>query len=203
MIEVPPFAVSKGGKDIVPVLLVKPKRFADDRGWFSETYHQARYAELGIEDVFVQDNHSFSVSVGVIRGLHFQTPPHAQAKLLRCIRGRIWDVAVDIRKGSPSFGHWTAAELSAENGEQLYVPTGFAHGFVTLEPHTEVVYKVSNLYAPEADGGIAWDDPALGLPWPLPETGPIVSGKDATLPTLARFDSPFPYDGRPLVPLTV
>ena len=189
------------GMMFVPVLLISRPRFEDDRGWFSETYHRAKFAEAGVPDDFCQDNHSLSRPAGTIRGLHFQAPPHAQAKLVRCVRGSIWDVAVDIRKGSPTFGQWQAAELSAANGDQFYVPTGFAHGFVTLEPDTEVIYKVSAFYAPESDAGIRWDDPDIALPWPLPVSGPVLSGKDEALPRLRDIESPFDYDGRPLLPL--
>jgi dTDP-4-dehydrorhamnose 3,5-epimerase len=185
----------------LPVLLLTTRRFEDSRGWFVESYHQAKWAKAGIDETFVQDNHSLSRAVGTVRGLHFQAPPHAQAKLIRCISGRIWDVAVDVRRGSPTFGRWQAAELSADNGHQLYIPTGFAHGFVTLEPDSEVAYKASALYAPETEGGVRWDDPALGIDWPLPGSGAIVSEKDIVLPALADFDSPFAYDGRPLLPL--
>ena len=144
-----------------------------------------------------------SRAAGVLRGLHFQRPPHAQAKLVRCVRGRIWDVAVDVRAGSPTYGRWVAAELSADNGLQLYVPIGFAHGFVTLEPAAEVEYKVSDFYDPACEGGLAWNDAALGLPWPLPAGGPVVSDKDRVLPDLAAFESPFDYDGVPLAPLEI
>ena len=185
----------------MPVLLITPRRFEDERGWFSETYSDRSLAALGVDHPFVQDNHSLSKPVGTLRGLHFQTPPHAQAKLVRCTAGRIWDVAVDIRKGSPTWGQWTAAELSAANGSQLYVPAGFAHGFVTLEPDTQVVYKVSDHYAPDCDGGIAWDDPDIALPWPLPDEGPILSSKDTRHQRLNQFDSPFIYDGVPLTPV--
>lgn len=183
------------------VRLLKPKRIEDERGWFVETYNHQRYLGLGVEAAFCQDNHSLSRPVGVLRGLHFQAPPHAQAKLVRCIRGRIWDVAVDIRAGSPTYGRWVGAELTADNGRQLYVPTGFAHGFVTLEPDTEVEYKVSAFYDRGSEGGLIWNDAALGLPWPLPPGGPIVSDKDQVLPGLAEFESPFEYDGVPLAPL--
>ena len=179
------------------VRLVTPKRFGDARGWFMETYNAESYAKLGIRDVFCQDNHSMSAEPGVLRGLHFQRPPHAQAKLVRCVRGSIYDVAVDVRKGSPTYGKWVAAELSAENGKQLYVPIGFAHGFVTLEPGTEVQYKVNSLYAPAAEGGVIWNDPMLAIAWPLPAGGPSLSPKDLVLPTLAELDSPFAYDGEP------
>lgn len=180
------------------VKLVKPKRFGDDRGWFMETHSAKLMAAAGIDVAFVQDNHSFSRDIGTIRGVHFQRPPHAQAKLVRCVRGRIMDYAVDLRAGSPTYGGHVALELSADNGAQLFVPAGFGHAFVTLEPDTEVVYKVSDVYAPECDGGIAWNDPRLAINWPLPASGPILSAKDMALPTLDAFDSPFVYDGHPL-----
>ena len=184
------------------VRLIVPRRFGDDRGWFTEVYNEKVFHEMGIEDRFVQDNHSLSKPVGTLRGLHFQTPPHGQAKLVRCIRGSIYDVAVDIRKGSPTYGKWVGAVLSAENGHQLYVPVGYAHGFVTLEPDTEVTYKVSDLYAPKNDGGILWNDPDIGIDWPLPAgVAPVLSGKDETHPLLKDFDNPFDYDGVPLAPL--
>jgi dTDP-4-dehydrorhamnose 3,5-epimerase len=185
----------------MPVKLLTPKRFEDPRGWFSETYNQVRMREAGIETVFVQDNHSMSHPTGVLRGLHFQAPPHGQVKLVRCVRGRIWDVAVDIRKGSPSWGRWVGAELTAANGRQLYVPVGFAHGFITLEPDTEVEYKVSTFYDRDSEGGLIWNDPDLALPWPLPPGGPVLSDKDELLPRLADFASPFDYDGVPLAAL--
>jgi dTDP-4-dehydrorhamnose 3,5-epimerase len=150
---------------------------------------------------FCQDNFSMSRPAGVIRGLHFQAPPHAQAKLVRCVRGRIWDVAVDIRQGSPTFGQWVGAELDPESGRQLYVPAGFAHGFITLEPETEVEYKASAFYAPECEGGIIWNDPDLALPWPLPAGGAILSDKDKRLPRLRDIASPFSYDGTPMARL--
>lgn len=180
------------------VILVECRRFGDERGWFAETYTQPRMASLGIHDIFVQDNHAKSAPVGVLRGLHFQRPPFVQAKLVRCVRGRIWDVAVDIRRGSPTWGRWTAAELSADNGRQLYVPGGFAHGYVTLEPDTEVEYKVSALYAPQCEGGVSWNDPDIALPWPLPPSGAMLSDKDQILPRLKDLDSPFDFDGDPL-----
>lgn len=186
----------------MPVILITPRRFEDERGWFSETYNRARYSELGIGQEFVQDNHSLSRPAGTLRGLHFQCPPYAQAKLVRCLKGSIWDVAVDIRRGSPTFGRWVSATLTAERGEQLFVPEGFAHGFLTLEPDTEVAYKVSAVYAPQADAGIAWDDPDLAIGWPLPVEEPVVSEKDAKLPRLNTIESPFGYDGRPLELIT-
>ncbi len=182
-----------------PVKLIKPKRFTDDRGWFAEVYNQKSFSDLGITVNFVQDNHSLSKPIGTIRGLHFQAPPRGQDKLVRCIRGRILDVAVDLRKGSPTYGHHVAVELSEENGWQLFIPIGFGHGFATLEPNCEITYKVSDTYAPECDGGIAWNDPTLKINWQLPQgTAPTLSVKDAALPFLKDFDSPFVYDGQPL-----
>lgn len=185
-----------------PVQLLRSKRHGDARGWFVETYNRNIFEKLGIDCTFVQDNHSLSRPPFTLRGLHFQTPPRAQAKLVRCIRGRIFDVAVDVRRGSPTYGQWVGAELSAENGDQLFIPIGFAHGFVTLEPDCEVTYKCSDTYAPEHDGGIRWDDPAIGIDWPIPAgVTPELSAKDKVQPLLADFDSPFPYDGQPLEPL--
>jgi dTDP-4-dehydrorhamnose 3,5-epimerase len=181
----------------MPVQLIKPVRHGDARGWFTEVYSEKAFTGRGIDLRFVQDNHSLSVPPFTLRGLHFQTPPHGQAKLVRCIRGRILDVAVDVRAGSPTYGQYVAAELTAENGHQLYVPVGFAHAFLTLEPECEVTYKVSDIYAPQCDGGIRWD--SVGIDWPLPNGSmPELSAKDAALPSLAEFDSPFPYDGNPL-----
>lgn len=183
-----------------PVQLIRPKRFGDARGWFTEVYSAPVFLQLDIDCVFVQDNHSLSVPAYTLRGLHFQRPPRGQDKLVRCIRGRIFDVAVDLRKGSPTYGQWVGAELSGENGHQLFIPIGFAHGFMTLEPNCEVTYKCSDTYAPDHDSGIRWD--SVGIEWPLP-TGvvPELSAKDKLQPALAEFDSPFPYDGRPLAPL--
>lgn len=185
-----------------PVLLLSPRRFGDARGWFMETYNQRALAEAGFDRPFVQDNLSLSQPTGTLRGLHFQSPPHGQDKLVRCARGRILDVAVDLRRGSPTYGKWVGAELSGENGRQLLIPVGFGHGFVTLEPDCEVAYKCTEFYAPECDGGVRWDDPEIGIDWPLPEGGaPVLSDKDRVQPLLADFDSPFDYDGRPLLPL--
>ena len=185
-----------------PVQRIQPKRHGDARGWFTEYYSEPAFAAVGITCRFVQDNHSLSVPAFTLRGLHFQTPPHGQDKLVRCVRGRIFDVAVDIRKGSPTYGQWVGAELSADNGHQLFIPIGFAHGFMTLEENCEVTYKCSGTYAPDSDGGIRWDDTAIGVDWPMPAgTTPELSAKDAVQPLLADFDSPFPYDGRPLAPL--
>lgn len=184
------------------VMIIRPRRHGDARGWFTETYNRDTFVALGVDRPFVQDNHSLSAPQFTLRGLHFQTPPRAQDKLVRCIRGRIFDVAVDVRKGSPTYGQWVGTELSAENGHQLFIPVGFAHGFVTLEPDCEVTYKCSATYAPDHDGGIRWDDPSIGIDWPMPAGGtPELSAKDKVQPLLADFDSPFPYDGRPLAPL--
>lgn len=158
-----------------------------------ETYNRTALAAEGLDDVFVQDNHSRSEAAGTVRGLHFQTPPFAQAKLVRCSAGRILDVAVDIRAGSPTFGRHVAAELSAENGWQLYVPVGFAHGFATLEPSSELQYKVTAPYSAPNDGGIFWNDPALGIDWSIDTNAAVLSEKDQKLPLLADFVTPFRY----------
>lgn len=185
-------------------LLLTPRRFADERGWFMETYHERRYRDLGVTAAFVQDNHSYSAPPGTIRGIHFQRAPHAQAKLVRCLRGRIYDVAVDLRRDSPTFGQHVAAELSADNGHQLFVPAGYGHAFMTLESDCEVAYKVDDFYAPETEGGVRWDDPTLGIDWPLAAAGAtdaILSARDAILPLLADAELDFAYDGTPLLPL--
>lgn len=166
-----------------------------------ETYSEAALASVGVYDRFVQDNQSFSAFEGTIRGLHFQRPPHAQAKLVRCVRGAILDYAVDLRRGSPTYGQHVSATLTAEGGEQLYVPVGYGHAFVTLGPDVEVAYKVTDVYAPDCDGGVLWNDATIGIDWPLPVSGPVLSDKDRGLPTLAAFDSPFDYDGTPIAPL--
>ena len=176
------------------LLVIEPKRHGDHRGFFAETYSQRAYAGLGVNVTFVQDNHSLSAVVGTVRGLHFQAPPAAQAKLVRCGRGTIFDVAVDIRRGSPTYGRWAGYTLSAENGAQLYVPVGFAHGFATLEPDSEIIYKCSDYYAPETVGALRWDDPDICIKWPL-SAPPVLSGKDATAPSLASFNSPFNFEG--------
>jgi dTDP-4-dehydrorhamnose 3,5-epimerase len=183
-------------------LLVCPRRFGDARGWFSESWNAERFARWGIHVSFCQDNHSLSSIAGTLRGLHFQTSPHAQAKLVRCTRGAILDVAVDIRQKSPTYRQWVSAELSAENGDQLFIPPGYAHGFLTLKPDTEVMYKVDAHYAPEADVGIIWNDPTLGIDWPLAGSAPLLSDKDALLPVLADVTADFAYDGHPLLPLS-
>ena len=182
--------------DIAPlaieeVKLITPRRFGDQRGFFEETYNLESFSAKGIETVFVQDNHSVSTAIGTVRGLHFQAPPKAQAKLVRCGRGRLFDVAVDIRKGSPTFGQWVGEELSFENGRMMLVPAGFAHGFMTLEPDTEIVYKCSDTYAPETEGGIRWDDPDIGINWPLDMAAAQLSDKDKVAPFLRDTDTPF------------
>ncbi|SES73441.1 dTDP-4-dehydrorhamnose 3,5-epimerase [Oceanicella actignis] len=180
--------------------LIRPRRFADARGWFSETWNARAMAAAGLAHDFVQDNHSFSAAAGTLRGLHYQAPPAAQTKLVRCVAGAIWDVAVDVRRGSPTFGRWAAAVLSAENGAQLLAPRGFLHGFLTLTPKAEVIYKVDAHYDAACDGAVAWDDPDLAIAWPLAEAGvtaPILSDKDAAAPRMAQFASPFVYDPSP------
>ena len=172
------------------LMLISPKRHGDHRGFFAETYSRRKYSEFGIDVEFVQDNQSISREVGTLRGLHFQAPPHAQAKLVRCGRGALFDVAVDIRRGSPTYGQWEAYELTAENGDQLYIPVGFAHGFVTLEPDSEIVYKCSDYYAPETEGAILWNDPDISIEWPT-DTAPMLSDKDAVAPLLSDLESPF------------
>ena len=170
------------------VLLIEPARFGDNRGFFSESWNKERMAEHGISVDFVQDNHSLSSAVGTVRGLHFQAPPNAQAKLVRCGRGVLFDIAVDIRKGSPTYGQWVGEELSFENGKQLFIPEGFAHGFITRTPDTEIIYKCNAYYAPESDGAILWD--SCGIDWGFNGT-PELSAKDANAPSFASFDSPF------------
>lgn len=178
---------------IADVLLVRAQKFGDVRGYFMETYSRRDYAALGIDCEFVQDNQSMSAQRGTIRGLHFQIPPEPQAKLVRVLKGSIFDVAVDIRRGSPTFGRWCGATLTADLGEQLFVPRGFAHAFCTLEPNTEVVYKVDGYYAPACDAGIIWNDPDIAIEWPVEPSEAILSAKDAKLPRLAEFESPFRY----------
>ncbi|MBA4226637.1 MAG: dTDP-4-dehydrorhamnose 3,5-epimerase [Hyphomonas sp.] len=176
---------------IPEVVLVTPKRFSDDRGYFSETFRASSFEEAGITGPFIQDNHSLSRDAGVIRGLHFQIAPSPQAKLVRCTRGAIYDVAVDIRRGSPTYGKYAAAILSAENGCQLYIPVGFAHGLCTLEPDTEVQYKVTGYYDPACDKGLAWDDPEIAIDWPLGANSPILSAKDQAQPRLKDLPAYF------------
>lgn len=172
------------------VLVITPKKFGDDRGFFSETYNAKAMAEQGVTTRFCQDNHSFSATPGTLRGLHFQKSPTAQTKLVRVTRGSVLDVAVDIRTGSPTYGRHVAVELSAENWTQILVPAGFAHGFCTLVPDTEVLYKVDAPYSPDDEGGLLWSDPALGIPWPE-FAGSVTSGRDEAWPLLTELQSPF------------
>jgi dTDP-4-dehydrorhamnose 3,5-epimerase len=180
--------------DIPDVKILRPKKHGDARGFFSETWSRAALEAAGIDIDFVQDNQSLSATRGTVRGLHFQTPPHAQAKLLRVIRGAVFDVAVDLRQGAPSYGRHVSAVISAEEWNQILVPVGFAHGFMTLEPDTEVIYKVSGVYSPANDAGILWNDPDLGIAWPL-DVEPVLSDKDRVQPRLRDFDTPFTYGG--------
>jgi dTDP-4-dehydrorhamnose 3,5-epimerase len=177
--------------DIPDLILVKPRVFRDQRGFFLETYKQSDFSSHGISERFVQDNHSRSTR-GVLRGLHYQKPPQAQGKLVRVIRGRVFDVAVDIRRGSPTYKQWTSAMLSEETAEMLYIPPGFAHGFCVLSDVADFAYKVTAEYASDLDAGIRWDDPEIGVEWPVAE--PIVSAKDASLPLLDEADIEFEYE---------
>ena len=178
------------------VLVLTPARFGDARGFFSESWNRKTLESHGISLDFVQDNHSVSAQVGTVRGLHFQSPPHAQAKLVRCGKGRLFDVAVDIRRGSPTYGKWIGEELSFENGKQLLIPAGFLHGFVTREPDTEINYKCTDYYAPECDGAVRYDDPDIGIDWGLPaDVTPLLSDKDAKALWLRDFETPFVYEG--------
>jgi dTDP-4-dehydrorhamnose 3,5-epimerase len=176
---------------IPAVIILSPARFGDDRGFFSETWSRPRLQALGIDIDFVQDNHSLSVRAGTVRGLHYQAPPHAQDKLVRCTRGAILDVAVDIRRGSPTYGQAVTVELTAGNGLQLLVPKGFLHGFVTRAENTEVQYKCSDIYAPACDGAVRWD--SAGIDWDL-DGDPVLSAKDAAAPAFDTFQSPFVYE---------
>ena len=176
---------------IPDVKIIRPKKFGDHRGFFSETYTKKTFEAAGLQYDFVQDNHSLSAEVGTVRGLHFQLPPFAQDKLVRVVRGAILDVAVDIRKGSPTFGRHVSAVISAAEWNQILVPIGFAHGFCTLEPDTEVIYKVTNYYSPEHDRGLLWNDPDLGIDWPVSADKARLSDKDYKHPTLARLTDLF------------
>jgi dTDP-4-dehydrorhamnose 3,5-epimerase len=181
--------------EIPGVLLLTPRYFNDARGYFVETYNVRAACDVGLTAEFVQDNQALSLRRGTVRALHFQVPPRVQAKLVRVLRGSIFDVAVDLRAGSPSYGRWFAATLTAEGGEQIFVPRGFAHGYCTLEDDTEVAYKVDDYYAPECERGLAWDDPALDIDWPILPADAVLSDKDRKLPPFADFPSPFRYDG--------
>jgi dTDP-4-dehydrorhamnose 3,5-epimerase len=172
------------------LLILRPRRFGDDRGWFSEVWNRRALAEAGIDADFVQDNHSMSSKKGTLRGLHYQSPPHGQAKLVRCSAGAIWDVVVDARRGSPTYGKWMGVELSADTGRQLFVPVGFLHGFSTLTNSAEVLYKCTDYYAPV--GSVAWNSPSLGIDWRLDGT-PELSAKDQAAPDFANWTSPFEW----------
>ncbi|WP_339278981.1 dTDP-4-dehydrorhamnose 3,5-epimerase [Paenibacillus sp. FSL W8-1187] len=181
------------GTKLPGLKLIEPAIHGDHRGFFVESYNEVRYVQMGITTKFVQDNHSLSVEAGVLRGLHYQMNPKAQTKLVRCTAGAIYDVVVDIRKGSPTFGQWQGFILSATNHRQLLVPKGFAHGFCTLVPNSEVQYKVDEFYSAEHDRGIAWNDPALGIDWPVRK--PVLSDKDGKHPILADADINFAFEG--------
>ena len=176
-------------------LVVRPRRFEDGRGYFAEAYTRRDFCEFGIREHFVQENRSYSILPGTFRGFHFQRPPYAQVKLVRVERGRVLDIVIDLRAGSPCFGDHIALELGAETGDQLYVPEGFAHGLLTLEAETVVAYKVSNYYAPTAEGGILWSDPALKIEWPAGQAPVVISERDAELPRLAEVATPFVFSG--------
>lgn len=183
--------------EIADVLLLTPPRIADARGWFSETWSARAFARAGVSAAFVQDNHSHSVMAGTVRGLHYQRPPFAQGKLVRVVRGRILDVAVDARLGSPSYGRWVSAELSAESGVQMWIPRGFLHGFVTLEPGTDVLYKVDAPYDAASDGAVRFDDRDLAIDWRIDPGAAVLSDKDARAPAFRDFVSPFLYGDPP------
>src|SRR5262245_10737228 len=192
---------SKQSADIPRVVV--PKRYGDSRGWFSESFHRERLRDAGIGCDFIQDNQSSSSSSGTLRGLHFQLPPAGQAKLVQVLKGSVLDVVVDVRNGSPTYGKHVSVKLSADNNHQLYVPVGFAHGFLTLENDVQVMYKVSHYYEPKLDSGIRWNDPDIAVQWPIKDSEIALSEKDRRLPFLKEFSSPFPYDGTPLGPLQV
>jgi dTDP-4-dehydrorhamnose 3,5-epimerase len=181
--------------DLPGLIWLRPRRFADARGWFEETHNERTFAKAGITTTFVQDNQSFSAKRGTIRGLHFQLPPAAQAKLVRVLQGGIYDVAVDLRVGSPAYGRWAGATLTADGGEQLFIPRGFAHAFCTLEPSTIVAYKVDEFYAPASDSGLTWNDQSLAIKWPVAPDEVVLSDKDLKLGQFADFVSPFKYEG--------
>jgi dTDP-4-dehydrorhamnose 3,5-epimerase len=180
---------------LVGVRVLVPRRFSDARGWFEESWSRAALRARGIDLDFVQDNHSLSVRAGTVRGLHFQRPPHAQAKLVRVLAGAILDVAVDARVGSPSYGAWVGVELSAENGRQLLIPEGFLHGFVTRAPGTQVAYKCTDAYAPDCEGSVAWDDPDLAIDWGIAPERAVLSEKDRAAPRWRDWQSPFVWEG--------
>ena len=173
------------------VIVLTPRRFADDRGWFSESWNRERCREAGISCGFVQDNHSYSARRGTLRGLHYQSPPKAQAKLVRVVRGAVRDIVVDVRAGSPDYGQWIAVELSAENSRQVFVPEGFLHGFITLEDETEVLYKCSEFYDPACDGSVWFDSASLSIDWGMPTSAITLSDKDRDAPDFSDWQSPF------------
>lgn len=178
------------------VVIITPRRFRDDRGYFFESYNVNNLKSHDIHTIFVQDNQSLSVHAGTVRGLHYQAPPHAQDKLVRVTKGRIFDVAVDIRVGSPMFGQWIGVELTADRGEQLLIPSGFLHGFMTLEDNCEVQYKCSDIYAPDCDGAVRYDDPIIGIKWPISEDKAILSDKDKAAEPFLHFNSPFLFEDK-------
>ncbi|ANY18933.1 dTDP-4-dehydrorhamnose 3,5-epimerase [Tsuneonella dongtanensis] len=182
--------------EIPAVVEIVPQRFGDHRGWFSEVYKRPEHAQAGYAIDWMQDNQSFSAPAGTVRGLHFQVPPVAQDKLVRVLSGAVFDVAVDLRRGSPTYGKWVGRELTAEAGNQLLVPVGFAHCFMTLVPDTHVLYKVSAPWSKDHEGAIRWDDPSIGIDWPVLDVPPTLSDKDRDAPLLADFDSPFVYESR-------
>jgi dTDP-4-dehydrorhamnose 3,5-epimerase len=169
---------------IPAIKLISVEKREDVRGFFAETYHKKAFADAGIFLEFVQDNHAYSAAKHVLRGLHYQSPPFAQDKLIRVAQGRIWDVAVDLRRSSPTFGQWVAAEISAQEWNQILVPIGFAHGYLTLEPDTEIMYKVTDFYSPDHDLGIQWNDPALAIDWPASAANIVLSERDTRQPLL-------------------
>ena len=179
------------------VLILTPTRHGDARGFFSESWNAARMREAGLAYDFVQDNHSVSATKGTVRGLHYQSPPHAQAKLVRCGRGALFDVAVDFRAGSPTWGKWVGVDLTQDNGRQLMIPAGFLHGFVTRSPDTEIIYKCTDYYAPDCDGAVRWDDPDIGIDWGLAPADAVLSEKDARAPRLSDVSSPFRFGEMP------
>lgn len=180
--------------DLPGVMIITPARHGDHRGFFSESWNAQAMHNAGLDIAFVQDNHSFSAAAGTVRGLHFQSPPHAQGKLVRCGRGALFDVAVDIRVGSPTYGQWVGEELSFENGRQLWIPAGFLHGFVTRAPDTEITYKCTDHYAPDCDGAVRFDDADIGIDWGISSAEAVLSPKDAAAPLLKDFKSPFTYE---------
>src|SRR5947209_17864567 len=181
--------------DLPGLVLLRTRRFGDSRGYFTETYNERTFQAAGIKAKFVQDNQSYSAKRGTIRGLHFQLPPAAQAKLVRVLQGSVYDVAVDLRVGSPTYGRWIGETLTAHRGDQLFVPRGFAHAFCTLLPDTIVAYKVDAFYAPASDSGLIWNDPTLAIKWPMEPDEVLLSDKDLKLGRFADFVSPFSYQG--------